>query len=619
MTLQIRLFLAFLLIPACLLAQPALQIGSRFDTSLLVGHLARLDSTVRVSPTQLPGLGGRFRVATEPVIGYDGDLRHHYLRFQLQNTGPEPRRLLLTLGQVFFDEADVFVFQEDTLLSTQHFNWQMPFSARPLPHRYPQFLLNAQSGQLLTVVLHIRVSPRQRSSKALLELSDEQTFARQDANELLLLGELLGCCGLMLVFGLIFWLFTRQSIYGFYCGYVFTRIGYVLNVNGLVAQLSDWPGASLLADPVVGFGMLTISTALFGGCYLRFAGFNQHSPRQSWLVINGLMIVLIVLAALLLVWPIDRWLRLAGRTTGFLYLLGLLLALGFSWQYRRGEVLLFAISATPLLLLLLYYLLAGSVFPIYFWPFMIGFVPVVVFELVMLGAGLGWRFEQDRRRAIEARNEAQRDAARHVMQAQEDERSRIAADLHDDLGGTLAALQSELSVRHEHRPDGSLTTGLHLTERAVNDLRLIAHHLMPSAFAEKGLQDVLEEAADLADRQGRARVMFVSIGEVRRLAPDVEINIYRIVREWLTNALRHAQARQIVVQLIFHPDSLYASVEDDGVGLPPILPGQTRSGLGLRNTALRIQYLGATFTSETGASGTLMAIDVPNRTASDQS
>jgi signal transduction histidine kinase len=367
--------------------------------------------------------------------------------------------------------------------------------------------------------------------------------------------------------------------------------------------------------------MLTVSTVLFGECYLRFVAFRQYGPRWLWRGVFGLGLTLIGLVLLLLIWPTAGWLRQIANVAGLAYLPGLLLALALAWRHRRGEVLLFGLAAAPILTLLIYYLLASSgVLPIYNWLFMIGFVPVLAVEMIGLGAGLGWRFEQDRRRAIDERNEAQRDTARRVMQAQEDERGQLAADLHDDLGGTLAALQTELSVRHERQPDGLLQTALNLTDRASRDLRLIAHHLMPSAFAEKGLHDVLEETADLADRQGRARVVFVSTGAVRRLPPDVEINIYRIVREWLTNALRHAQARQIVVQLIFHPDSLYASVEDDGVGLPPVPPGETRPGLGLPNTALRIRYLGATFTTETGSdhvwpTGTLMALDVPYQNA----
>jgi signal transduction histidine kinase len=103
-------------------------------------------------------------------------------------------------------------------------------------------------------------------------------------------------------------------------------------------------------------------------------------------------------------------------------------------------------------------------------------------------------------------------------------------------------------------------------------------------------------------------VRFIPYGTERRLAPERELNTYRILRELLTNALKHAQATAITVQLIFYADFLYASVEDDGKGIDQRT--QPR-GIGLKNIQLRADFLSATLTTESGPSGTLIALEVP--------
>lgn len=593
-------------------AQPVLRIGPSFEESFLEGYLARFDSPQAVSAEHLPLQFNRFKPTTESVVNYGSDQGDHYLRFSLQNTGPSPRRLILNLQQHFFEAADLFIYNpyRQLLLSRQHSSWRIPVAERPLPYRLHNFLIELPPRQSLIVVLHTKVNPRQRRSKALISLYDEREFLRYDANELLMQGFLYGSILLVFFFGLAFLITARQSIYGFYCLYTGAQLGYILNINGIFGQLVDHPG--WLADPVFGGIMAMLAIAFHTSFYLRYLHFDDFAPTSLWRVMNGLLAGVLVVASCLVLQPDQLWPFQLATISIFLHIGILIGSLVWCIYLRRSEVKVIGIALAPMLLLWTYYLLSGRVLPVYRFLFVSAFYPLLVFEMVTFGVGLVYRFNLDRQRILAKLAEATQENTRQVMLAQEEERQQIAADLHDDLGGTLATLQREIAIQNERFND-KLQTALSLAQRATGDLRLIAHHLMPTIFSQKGLSLALQEAVELADRQSDARVLYVCSGAPRRLRPDLEINAYRIVRELLTNALRHTQATRIVVQLIFYPQFLYASVEDDGVGFSSLVDMEDTDqiGIGLKNVRLRTTYLQATLTTETNRVGTLITLEIP--------
>ena len=102
-------------------------------------------------------------------------------------------------------------------------------------------------------------------------------------------------------------------------------------------------------------------------------------------------------------------------------------------------------------------------------------------------------------------------------------------------------------------------------------------------------------------------MQLVCTGDEQRLTAEREIMIYRIIREFLTNALKHAKASQIVVQLIFYDAMLYASVEDNGQGMSK----DALTGIGLETIRLRVAHLNARMNTESGPTVTLVTPDVP--------
>ncbi|WP_400191886.1 sensor histidine kinase [Hymenobacter sp. B81] len=212
------------------------------------------------------------------------------------------------------------------------------------------------------------------------------------------------------------------------------------------------------------------------------------------------------------------------------------------------------------------------------------------------------------------REHAQHQSLEAALLAQEDERRRIAADLHDAVGTMLSIVKLHLSAVPETAATQEMTAML---DQAISEVRRISRNLLPAVLEKFGLSFALE-ALCRAVGGGAARVMLVQTGEARRLPPHHELAVYRVVQELLGNGIKHAQARQIEVRLHFDADRLSVEYVDDGVGFDvstfeqaaPV-PG-ARTGLGLTNLRSRVALLRGTLRHESApGAGTRVWISFP--------
>ena len=163
-----------------------------------------------------------------------------------------------------------------------------------------------------------------------------------------------------------------------------------------------------------------------------------------------------------------------------------------------------------------------------------------------------------------------RESARRALAAQEAERLRIARELHDEVGQTLTAiaLQAERAVGDRAAGTQSLADIVLAIHHSLDDVRRIARELRPEALDDLGLVDALISLCVRMERQGGMQVVRELEGSLPPLSAEVELVIYRVAQEALTNALRHAEASQVRVALGRSLDGIVLSVTDDGRGLP---------------------------------------------------
>jgi signal transduction histidine kinase len=187
----------------------------------------------------------------------------------------------------------------------------------------------------------------------------------------------------------------------------------------------------------------------------------------------------------------------------------------------------------------------------------------------------------DGRRAVEERNLQLETLTHQLLRAQEDERRRIARDLHDQAGQVLTAVKIELDL--EGRREASALVG-----QALAQVRDLSNLLRPSALDDLGLVPALRSLAEDFGRHTRIAVRLDVPDGFGPFSPETQVALYRVVQEALTNVARHAGAHGVRVTLASEPGAVRLTVEDDGHGVE----GAPVEHLGLLGIRERVTSLG---------------------------
>jgi two-component system, NarL family, sensor histidine kinase UhpB len=217
-------------------------------------------------------------------------------------------------------------------------------------------------------------------------------------------------------------------------------------------------------------------------------------------------------------------------------------------------------------------------------------------------AELGAAFDQMLDR-VEAER---RDSARRALAAQEEERRRIARELHDEVGQALTAVLLQLDrAAAEGQPGERIAEARDAARATLEEVRAIARNLRPEALDDLGLAAALRQLCNEAERSGLEVERRISRDV--RLEPEVEVVVYRVAQEAITNVLRHAAAERLVCVLEPSGSGAELRVTDDGRGR-----GGAPAGSGLQGMRERAVLAGATLEIRTPPSGgTSVSLRVP--------
>lgn len=182
-----------------------------------------------------------------------------------------------------------------------------------------------------------------------------------------------------------------------------------------------------------------------------------------------------------------------------------------------------------------------------------------------------------------------------LLQGQEQERGRLARDLHDGLGGLLSGTKLHLTQLND-KVDGQAKIGLDKSidqiDGAVAELRKVAHNLMPDLLVNYGLKEALDEfAIRMSNETLDIHIEFLSY--TNSLPQEQQLLVYRIIQELVNNAIKHATASQIIIQLVEEEQDIVVTVEDDGKGFD-INKLNLKKSAGFHNVQSRIQFLKGT-------------------------
>ncbi|MEO1485648.1 MAG: sensor histidine kinase [Bacteroidota bacterium] len=206
-------------------------------------------------------------------------------------------------------------------------------------------------------------------------------------------------------------------------------------------------------------------------------------------------------------------------------------------------------------------------------------------------------------------NKKQQELILAISETQTEERKRIAQDLHDSIGGSLALTKSKFEVAKKNlkAPSTEMDSALETLEQTTQQVRQISHNLMPGELVRFGLVAAINTLLENLNEE-EINAQFHSNQGEERLEPLKEIQLYRIVQEALQNVLKHARANNLFIQLNKHQEHLTLMIEDDGKGIVQ----DSEEGMGLKNIKQRVQLLKGIFTIDSAPErGTILNIQIP--------
>jgi len=435
------------------------------------------------------------------------------------------------------------------------------------------------------------------------------------SNQKLVYGIFLGWMIFLALLNIFLWTSLKDNIHVFYILFIGSSALWVIANWGLGFQFI-WPNAPQWASkarPVFS----TTSFLLILELASRYFTPDEKKPLYKGFtrVLQTLLIVLLLVFVFGNITIADQLIRkLTLSFANILWFISMLTVIFFiakSYKKMKAIALFFlfaflAQSVFGILIILSQYNLEGD------WVFFInryGSAIGILANSTILSFGLSQRYnyyKQERELAEQELVNERNQQADRMIQAQEEERSRLARELHDGLGGLLGSIR--IGAFNKLKTDASNQEWLdtQLSE-AIEDLRNIAHDLMPVSLPEKGLVYILEKTVARWNAANQFTT-HLDCSISKRYPLPIEAGLYRIVSELIYNVKKHAQATEVFISIWEEKnhESITVLVEDNGIGFS----SNTTTGIGLKNIRYRVAYLGGKISIDSNSNGTSIVIEI---------
>ncbi len=484
--------------------------------------------------------------------------------------------------------------------------------ANGLLARVVTFDLNLQPGEKILLLAHsINNGQLLYTPAAIYDLS---YFTQLDSNKHTFFGIFQGIFFFIILFNLLLYFTTFDRIYLLYLSYAFCISLFALNEVGIAAY-------SLAFLPVINH--FSGQTFLFAGfaiwllLMLQFLNVTRTNKTlyRATIVLAGIDLFIAIIPNIAMFFGFGNKIlfqQLYQFSISILFatnLLFIVIANILRLINRNKLAIFYAAANIPVIIgSIIYYSNYYNISDIRFgWLNPIAFGLSI--ETFLISFGFAYRYNlnnKEKQGLLIQINEQQKKVTKQIIEAQESEQKRIAEDLHDELGGNLAAIKMTMqSFKLEEEKAQMLTS---LIDRASVSTRNIAHNLMPPEFNLTKLSDLLSNHFVHLNKEANIKFNFhCSENNDNHFAKQDELIIYRIILELVNNCIRHAFATEITLQLIYHPDQLGLMVEDNGKGFS----GSSIDGIGLQNIRTRVNYLNGTLNIDSNANGTTIMIQLP--------
>lgn len=204
-------------------------------------------------------------------------------------------------------------------------------------------------------------------------------------------------------------------------------------------------------------------------------------------------------------------------------------------------------------------------------------------------------------------------AAKSLLYGQEEERKRVATELHDGIGVLLSSVKMQFTNFIDKNPENTnlLVKATSVLEKASNDIRRISHNMMPGILTKLGLNEAIRDLLEDVNETTGIRAECQILGNQMRLAENIEIMIFRIIQELVNNVIKHARASHIslIFNLLDHETRIQFSDNGEGFNVNEVLAKKT---MGIQSIQSRVHFLGGEVSIESnGEKGSIFIIVIP--------
>jgi tetratricopeptide (TPR) repeat protein len=236
---------------------------------------------------------------------------------------------------------------------------------------------------------------------------------------------------------------------------------------------------------------------------------------------------------------------------------------------------------------------------------------ILIISLLLASILLWFVFQQRQKRIqqqlVAIQKEQEIRTLESLISGEEKERLRISQELHDGVNGDLSAIKFKLSSLLKMNNE-VINEAVNMIDNSCKQVRAISHNLVPPSLKDFSLLEAVTNYCENMNTIHEPQILFQSVGASIDLNKKIEVNIFRIIQELVTNAIKHAEATVINVQISNQNNNLLITVEDNGKGYSDIT--DKKPGIGLENIQSRIDYLNANLEVETNKTGTYNTIEI---------
>ena len=554
-----------------------------------------------------------FKKTSEHLPDFSFTEANYWIRFRIQKQTKQSVNWVIQNDYPMIDELDMYLVDEESKeMFHQSVKDAFPAYQRDINVHQCAFALNISPYKTYTVYLRLIATD---AKKIQLKITETHQFYKTYLDELWFWSAHLGFVICMIIVQMVFLLVTKERNFLLYIlfitGYLSVAVvgGYGI-IDSLLWSSNEWIERYSI---VIAVALSNVLGVLF---YVHALHLKKLAPfLYTVLKIDGILSVL--LSSWIYVWPevLSPNIYSCALIVVFFCLVSVACIVSYRQGNRSAIYYLFGTTA--------YFL---GIVIVLMWT--LGYLSPTIFVVNAMHIGsmlemvfFTWALAHDYRRSREEQEETQkeliltlqtqnRNISEALVRGQKLERKRVAADLHDSLGGTLSAIRWTLASFNPDRltlkEQQVYESLVEMTNEAHQRVRFLSHNLLPEDLEKDGLSVSLEKLMEKLNRSDKT-IFSSQITLDERLEKQTEFELYSICLELINNIIKHADATEARIKLYHQDAHIYLEIFDNGQGIREY----SQEGKGLKNIQERVSSLKGTWQIEFTAKGTYASAQVP--------